>query len=204
MTCDLTAAFDTVDQRKLLNNLHDEIGIRGKALSWFRYFLLDRTQMVKIGNTYSREEPLDYGVPQGSVLGPVLFNIYTRSFLMKVESIGYEVEGFADDRQLWKQFCPFFQVNVLGATLDNCFKSISSWKDEFFLRLNSTKTKILGIAPPSMKRDMGPSLTGNAFVLLILQKNLGILLDSELSFSGHIRRLVPSCFLAISFLMKAN
>ena len=113
MLLDLCAAFYTVDQRKLLNILHDEIGIRGKALSWFRYFLLGRTQRVRVGNTYSREEPLNYGVPQGSVLGPVLFNIYTRSFPMKVESTGCEVEGFADDHQLWKLFCPFFQVNVL-------------------------------------------------------------------------------------------
>ena len=82
---------------------------------------------------------------------------------MKVESICCEVGGFADDHQLWKQFCPFFQVNVLGATLDNCFKPISSWMDEYFLRLNSAKPKILVIAPPSAKRN-------GKFVLLILQK----------------------------------
>ena len=181
MLLDLSASFD---HRKLLNILHDEIGIRGKALSWFMYFLLGRTQKVMIGNTYSREEPLDYGVPQGSVLGPVLFNIYTRSFPMKVESIGCEVEGFADDHQLWKQFCPFFQVNVLGVNLDNCFKSISSWMDEFFQRLNSTKTKILVIAPPSVKRHIhinGTFIDGKCIRFVDSAKNLGILGESELS-----------------------
>ena len=138
--------------------------------------------------------------PKGSVLGPVLFNIYTRSFPMKVESIGCEVEGFADDHQLWKQVCPFFQVNVLGKTLDNCFKSILSWMNEFFLRLNSTKTKILIIAPPSVKRHIhinGTFIDGKCIRFVDSAKKLGILLDSELSFSGQTRRLVSSCFLAI-------
>ena len=85
---DLSAAFDTVDHDKLLEILEREIGIEGVALSWFRSFLKGRTQKVKIGDEYSELSELLYGVAQGSVLGPILFKIYIRSF--------YSHEGFSD------------------------------------------------------------------------------------------------------------
>ena len=109
---DLSAAFDTVDQTKLLGILQDEIGIRGIALGWFKSFLLNRSQKVKIGDSCSRKENLDFGVPQGSV-----FNIYARSFPDKVKSVSFDIEGFADDHQLWKQFSPFFQMKALVKNL---------------------------------------------------------------------------------------
>ena len=80
MFLDLSAAFDTVDQEKLLNILDKEMGIRGTALEWFRSFLQGRTQKVKVGEAYSDEMTLDYGVAQGSILGPPLFNSHTRTF----------------------------------------------------------------------------------------------------------------------------
>ena len=76
MLLDLSAAFDMVDQKKLLCILQYEIGIEGTALKWFTSFLINRTQRVKIGNSYSEEVHMLYGFAQGSVLGPNLFNIY--------------------------------------------------------------------------------------------------------------------------------
>ena len=72
---DLSAAFDTIDQVQLLQVLHTEFGIEGRALSWFRSYLDDRTQRVKIGPHSSCYTPLECGVPQGSVLGPVMFTL---------------------------------------------------------------------------------------------------------------------------------
>ena len=85
MFLDLSAAFDTVDQDKLLQILDKELGIRGIALKWFESFLKGRTQRVMIGNSYSSEETLDFGVAQGSILGPPFFNAYTRTFPDKVK-----------------------------------------------------------------------------------------------------------------------
>ena len=73
---DLSAAFDTIDHKKLLNILDTSFGIRGDALKWFESYLSDRQQTVQIGNEFSKSNTLNYGVPQGSVLGPILFTIY--------------------------------------------------------------------------------------------------------------------------------
>ena len=114
MFLDLSAVFDTMDQEKLLEILHDDIGIRGIALEWFKSFLCGRTQKVKIDNKYSSEVELDFGVAQGSILGPKLFNIYTKPFPAQMEVVSVSVEGYADDNQLLKQFNLIFQVQVLG------------------------------------------------------------------------------------------
>ena len=200
MLLDLSAAFDTVDQNKLLKILHDEIGIRGTAFTWFTSFLKSRTQRVKIGNSYSSVDILEYGVPQGSVLGPVLFNIYTRSFYSYVQSVGFEVEGFADDHQLRRPFNPAFQVKALGENIEKCLQAITLWMNEFFLRLNSSKTKILVVCSPTVKSKLhinGTFINGKCIRFVHSAKNLGVILDTELSFEAQIRKVTSSCFSTI-------
>ena len=74
---DLSAAFDTIDHHRLLHTLESSFGIQGKALDWFHSYLTGRTQTVHIKKSTSEPHELQYGVPQGSVLGPILFTIYT-------------------------------------------------------------------------------------------------------------------------------
>ena len=74
---DLSAAFDTIDHEILLYRLENNFGIQGSALNWFRSYLSNRKQAVYINGNRSSEQTLDFGVPQGSVLGPILFILYT-------------------------------------------------------------------------------------------------------------------------------
>ncbi len=73
---DLSAAFDTVDHNSLLNRLENSFGISGSALAWFKSYLSDRHQFTAVNEEISYRAQVQYGVPQGSVLGPLLFTIY--------------------------------------------------------------------------------------------------------------------------------
>ena len=207
MLLDLSAAFDTVDQEKLLKILQLEIGIDGTALKWFSSFLKGRSQRVKIGESYSYAVLLEFGVAQGSVLAPPLFGIYIRSLCKHIEPTSFLPYGFADDHQLWKTFLPLLQINALGNDLRNCFDTISKWMNEFFLCLNPGKTKILVIAPPSVKDKIiiqGVFLNNNCVRFVSSAKNLGVILDDELSFAPQITKVVQSCFFFIRRLSKIS
>ena len=94
---DLTAAFDTIDANKLLDILLNQFGISGTALSWFKSFLVGRSQRVIIDGKFSNSLDVLFGVPQGSILGPVLFNIYVRSLPNIFASCVFKSGCYADD-----------------------------------------------------------------------------------------------------------
>jgi hypothetical protein len=98
---DLSAAFDTVDHDILLRRLHYSYGIGGTALRWIRSFLTGRAQVVNFSGQVSTSSVLTCGVPQGSVLGPLLFNLYTADVVSIVQAHGVSVHCYADDLQLY-------------------------------------------------------------------------------------------------------
>ena len=205
MLLDLSAAFDTVDQSKLLSILKDEIGIEGTALKWFDSFIRGRTQRVKIRDAYSEEGDLNYGVAQGSVLGPPLFNLYIRSLKKHVEPSKFSILGFADDHQLFKTFLPVLQVQALDGDINKCFELITEWMNCFYLRLNATKTKILVIIPPSLRNTIkiqGTFINGSCIRFDQSAKNLGVTIDNELAFREHVGIIVRSCNMIIRKLSK--
>ena len=202
---DLSAAFDTVDHEKLLGILESDIGITGVALKWFKHFLTNRTQRVRVGDSYSEIDLLLYGVIQGSILGPRLFNIYIRSVYKRIEPTKFEIVGFADDHQLLKQFAISLKLTALGDDIRNCLEVMANWMTEFFLCLNQTKTKILVIAPPAVKAKIiisGVMLENSCIRFVDSAKNLGFVVDSVLNFETQIDKVVKSCFLTIRKLSK--
>ena len=154
---------------------------------------------------YSESVPLEYGVAQGSVLGPPLFNIYIRSFYSFINTTSYEVEGYADDHQLFKKFIPIFQTQVLGSSVNRCLQAVSEWMTAFFLKLNKSKTKILVLAPPSVMSLIdihGMFLEDECIRFVSNAKNLGVWLDENLDFKTHIQKVVSSCFMTLRKISK--
>jgi len=100
ISLDMSAAFDTVDHEVLLQRLQSEFGVPDTPLSWLRSYLKSRTQFVKLGQHQSPAVGLDVGVPQGSVLGPLLFAVYRRTAADVIMSHGVQFHQYADDTQL--------------------------------------------------------------------------------------------------------
>ena len=108
---DLSAAFDTIDHQVLLERLQEVLGLNGKALAWIKSYLSERTQVVTTGKAFSEILCLLFGVPQGSVLGPLLFIIYTSPLGKILEKHGARYHLYGDDTQIYFNFDP---KNVTG------------------------------------------------------------------------------------------
>ena len=96
---DLSAAFDTVDHHILLRQLREDFKITGTPLAWFESYLTERRQAVRVGGVVSKSRPLIYGVPQGSVLGPLLFTLYSSPIHVVMCNHGVKDHEYADDTQ---------------------------------------------------------------------------------------------------------
>jgi hypothetical protein len=140
---DLSAAFDTIDRPILLRRLQLFYGIKGKVLEWIGSYLKNRTQTVKINTSQSSEHANNYGVPQGSVLGPLLFSLYTAPLGKIIESSGLNFHLYADDTQLYFSFDAKVQQSVDDSLtmLKMCMDRIGIWMATNYLKLNNDKTE---------------------------------------------------------------
>ena len=132
---DLSAAFDTIDHDILLKRLNVSFGISETALQWFCSYLSNRRQTVVVGEHKSAPTILQFGVPQGSVLGPVLFSLYAQSLCTILKTYEFDYHLYADDSQLYKSF-DLCGINSVLDKLANCLVNISKWMASNKLKLN--------------------------------------------------------------------
>ena len=139
---DLSAAFDTIDHQILLTRLQHSFGISGSALSWFSSCLCNRTHGVTISSLQSQHTTLLYGVPQGSVLDPVLFILYTQPLFNLVSKHAVSQHAFTDDNQ-------FYKISTLDAihqsveTRRICTTDVKSWMTADKRQLNDNRTEAM-------------------------------------------------------------
>ena len=138
---DLSAAFDTVNHSLLLARLQKSFGIRGTVLQWFDSYLSQRTQFVNINEANSTVRDLPVGVPQGSVLGPVLYLLYTAPLAIVIRSCGLDYHLYADDTQLYFAL-KSVDVDAAKSRVENCISAICRWMDLNELKLNHDKTEV--------------------------------------------------------------
>lgn len=198
---DLSAAFDTVDIAKLVHILESEIGIQGLALKWLESFLRGRKQRVLIGQSLSDSHEVQFGVPQGSVLGPILFNIYIRSLFDVIKVCGFSTSGYADDNNAHQSFALHFQYDLVNVQLPNLMSQIKHWMDEHFLKINPDKTEIIAFLPENMRSKPtinGAFLEGECIRFSNVVKNLGFNLDRFLDMDYHVNLTVSLCYKLLS------
>ena len=135
---DLSSAFDTLRHDILLERLRN-IGIQDVTMEWFSNFIKDRNYSFKIRNNYSKSYTIDYGVPQGSILSPILFSIYLiplQTIMKRYPSITYNL--YADDIEL--------HATITNSTqLQDCLNELQNWLTNNNLLLNHNKTELLNI-----------------------------------------------------------
>ena len=194
---DLSAAFDTIDHTTLLHQLQHRLGISGMALQWFDSYLTGRTQSVSVESVCSEPTPLRYGVPQGSVLGPLLYTIYTLPLGDILREAGISYHLYADDTQIYMSFSctdSNSQQSCLNS-VQRCVTQIKSWMLNNKLKLNDDKTEVMYISSRYYHRLIKLS----DFSIDDIQikpatsvRNIGVLFDSVMSMGDQVTAICQS------------
>ena len=195
---DPSDAFDMIDHDILLTCLSTRFGFTGTVLRWFTTYLLDCFQSLKIGSVISECFKLNFGVTQGSVLGSLLFSLYTSPLslvIAKFKDVKYHF--YADDSQLFVHLSPGNCANSfhqLKASLDD----IHTWMFENKLKLNPGKTEFTVFGSMNkckwLKDSFPVNILGNCLSPKDVVQNLGVLFDSKFSFINHVNSVIKSCF----------
>ena len=183
--CDFMKAFDKVPHQRLLLKL-EKYGINGNILGWIRSFLSDRTQCVTINNATSITCPVTSGIPQGSVLGPILFVIYINDLPEVVDEDSF-IFLFADDTKVFRQI----RNNLDRDQLQKDISNLLSWSEKWLLKFHPDKCVSMTI---SNKRSTPPQneyyMANNLLQGSECEKDIGVYIDNKLNFDKHINHIV--------------
>ena len=196
---DLSAAFDTIDHSVLLRRLELTFGVREVVLQWFTSYLSDRYQSVSVGDTLSRPSPLLYGVPQGSVLGPALFLLYSQPLSSTILRHNCSFQKFADDTEL-SQSGPPSDFDSVKQSIQSCVQDLHSWTDSNKLKMNADKTDVMTVGTTTCLKQVHTQsvvIIDSDIPFKPSLKYLGVKIDQTLSMHDHIGEICKICFLYI-------
>ena len=194
---DLSAAFDTIDHTILLRRLDNWFGVIGKALNRFESYLTGRCQRIKLDDCLSSKADLKFGVPQGSILGPLLFTRYTTPLRSMICEHAISHHLYADDSQLYVSFASGDSAAALNG-LQSCLASVQSWMSTKRLKLNPDNTEFLLIGNEQQRikyLSMFPiELLDVRYNPAKSARNLGVIFDKNVTFPSHKPAVISSCF----------
>ena len=206
---DMSAAFDTLDHITLLHRLQHTFGLSGYVISWIRSYLTDRSSFVKIDSSSSPSTTILTGVPQGSVLGPLLFVLFISPIANVInpdqsnQNNTVSFHQYADDTQLYIGTNSSTLTTQI-ASIESCTQRVHNWLLNNGLHLNPSKSEAIAFYNPRSKplaalaESIGTvSVAGSPIKLQTSIKNLGVYLDSKMSFDKQVSETCKACFFHI-------
>ena len=192
---DLSAAFDTINHDMFLKRLATEYAIRGEVMTWMRSYLVYREQNISINNTLSDKITLDFGLPQGSCIGPLGFKLYTKPLTSIAKKHNVNIHLYADDTQFYVPSDPCNSGESVEAVkrLECCIEEIRAWMTENYLCLNDGKTEflILGGQADLEKVKINQITVGNSKIeAKDTARNIGAHFDSNMDMKPHINTVI--------------
>jgi hypothetical protein len=191
---DMSAAFDCVDHVILLERLRLGFGLTDDVISWIRSFLTGRTQQVAYNGMLSTVQPVLFGVPQGSVLGPILYVMYTAELERIVERHGMKLHQYADDCQIYVSVLTG-DASAAAARLSACLIDVNSWMSASRLRLNPAKTQVMWLGSRQQLHDVkigDVTILATSVQITETARDLGVVIDSQMSLAAHVSALCRS------------
>lgn len=197
---DFSKAFDTLNHKLLCAKLN-YYGFDDNAVSLFKSYLSNRRQRVVINNDISNDGVISSGVPQGSILGPLLFLIYTADIFSVISHS--RSRAFADDLQIYYHF----DIKMLKAACDSINKDltkIENYCHENNLKINSSKCSVICFSNTKskefLKHNTKIKIGGNTLAVTSSVKNLGLIIDDDFRFKSHVNSVVKKSYFALKIL----
>ena len=182
---DYSKAFDSVPHQRLIRQT-ESFGIHGSALAWINAFLTDRRQQVRANGELSDFRPVRSGVPQGSILGPVLFTLYVNDIPSEIENI---ISMYADDTKVYTAITSEGSVTSLKSDL----RKLEAWAQLMQMRFHPAKCKVMHLGKNNTKQTYQMRTTEGKYHNLEeteVEKDLGVEVDNKLKFSHHVQTKV--------------
>ena len=197
---DLSCAFDTVDHELLMTRLEHSFSITDKALVWLQSYISERYQKVAVRSTESVDSILTYGVPQGSVLGPALYCMYTKP-IRDVARHGMQYHCYADHTQIYLTVQWDESIVAELKKVDLCVAEVTVWLTKNLLKLNREKSEAIIFFPAKqhdgLPADIYITVAGHRIQPSSCVHNLGVQFDSNLKMEHQIANTVKSYYYQI-------
>ena len=193
---DYSSAFTSVSHRLLLHKLERSFSISGLALGWVESYLSQRSQRVVLDGKHSDWIPVQSGVPEGSILGPILFTCYVADLPNQIQTSSL---SYADDVKIFHRIKNPEDARSLQADLDR----LSLWSKTWLLKLNPAKCKSITFTLRTLPHLAVYTLDGHQLERCVRVRDLGVILDTKLTFADHVDVVISKANRMLGLLMRS-
>ena len=192
---DYQKAFDSVPHLRLIRQVNS-FGITGKALNWLKAFLSNRKQKVRVNGAESEWAPVLSGIPQGSILGPILFSLFVNDLPNEIQSL---ISLFADDTKI---HIPLTTDDAANQLQEDLWK-LEIWAERMQMRFHPLKCKVMHLGKNNKKQDYYMHTTGGDLHKLEeteVEKDLGVYTDNKLKFTDHCQMKINTAMKTLRYI----